>query len=118
MFGRDLQWDAFLLHPAYPRGRRVGQIVRTRSMWAQRLPSILANYVRRQQISRSFVLLSKQYAACVPTLTPAERRFVPSFTPGRDSGSAMRVVPGRIGAELSIMLPALLPSHRQTGRPG
>jgi hypothetical protein len=25
VFGRDLQWDAFLLHPAYPRGRRVGQ---------------------------------------------------------------------------------------------
>lgn len=94
------------------------QIAQTKSVWAQRLAAILADYVRRQKISRSFVLLSRQYAECVPPLTSAERRSVPMFTRGRDVGSAMRVVPGRIGAELSELLPALMASVSEPGRPG
>jgi hypothetical protein len=94
------------------------QIAQTRSVWAQRLPAILTDSVRRQQISRSFVLLSQQYAACVPPLTPNERRFVPEFIRGRDRGSAMRVVPGRIGTELSELLPELMARSSETGRPG
>jgi hypothetical protein len=97
-----------VLRPEEPIHWYNAQIARTRPVWARRLPTILADYVRRQQISRSFVLLSQQYAACVPKLTQAERRFVPSFIRGVDTGSAMRVVPGSIGAELSELLPALM----------
>lgn len=84
------------------------QMANTRPVWAQRLPAILADYVCRQHVDRSFVLLSRQYAACVPQLTQTEQRKVPTFTPGRDPGSAIREVPARIGAELSHLLAAFL----------
>jgi hypothetical protein len=85
----------------------------TRHVWSSRLPSILRDYVARQGITRSFVLLSSQYAACVPQLTPDEYRFVPTFDRARDGGSAMQVVPAKIGEELRRQLPKVLFS---TGR--
>jgi hypothetical protein len=84
------------------------QMAQTKPVWARRLPAILGDYIRRQRINRSFVLLSRQYAECVPVLTETERRLVPTFTRGRDPGSAIQVVPARIGAELSQLLPALV----------
>jgi hypothetical protein len=84
------------------------QIAQTRAVWTRRLPTILADYVRRQHVNRSFVLLSQQYAACVPQLMQTERRSVPRFIRGSDPGSPLRVVPARIGAELSQLLPALM----------
>lgn len=83
------------------------QMANTRPVWARRLPAILANYVRRQHVDRSFVLLSRQYAAYVPQLTQTEQRKVPTFTRSRDRGSAIREVPARIGTELSHLLAAL-----------
>jgi hypothetical protein len=80
----------------------------TRHVWSSRLPVILRDYVARQGITRSFVLLSSQYAACVPRLTPDEYRFVPTFDRARDQGSAMQVVPAKIGSELRRQLPRIL----------
>jgi len=97
-----------VLRAEEPIHRYNAQMAQTRSVWARRLPAILADYVRRQHVDRSFVLLSRQYAACVPQLTQTEQRMVPTFTRGRDPGSAIREVPARIGAELSQLLPALL----------
>lgn len=79
-----------------------------RSIWQRTLPTILRDYVRRQHMGRSFVLLSQQYAQCVPRLTPTEERTVPTFTRGRDEGAAMRVVPQRIEMELSHVLSGIL----------
>jgi hypothetical protein len=97
-----------VLRAEEPIHRYNAHMAQTRSVWARRLPAILADYVRRQHIDRSFVLLSRQYAACVPQLTQTEQRMVPTFTRGRDPGSAIREVPARIGSELSRLLPALL----------
>jgi len=58
-----------VLRAEEPIHRYNAQMAQTRSVWARRLPAILADYVRRQHIDRSFVLLSRQYAACVPQLT-------------------------------------------------
>jgi Peroxide stress protein YaaA len=80
----------------------------TRTVWTRRLPVILADYVRRQHVHRSYVLLSRQYATCVPPLTPTETRYVPAFTRGIDRGSPMREVPAHIGTELSQLLAALV----------
>jgi hypothetical protein len=80
----------------------------TRSVWAARLPVILTDYVHRQGVRRSYVLLSQQYAACVPRLTPTESRSVPTATRGRGQPSPMQVVPARIGTELNGLLPKLI----------
>jgi hypothetical protein len=69
----------------------------TRHVWSSRLPLILRDYVARQGITHSVVLLSSQYAACVPRLTPNEYRFVPTFDKAREQGSAIQVVPTKIG---------------------
>jgi hypothetical protein len=103
-----------VLRAEEPIYRYSAQMAQTRSVWAQRLPAILADYVCRQDIDRSFVLLSRQYAACVPQLTQTEQRMVPTFTRGRDPGSAIREVPARIGSELSRLLPALLRGSADT----
>jgi len=81
----------------------------TRSVWARRLPEILKNYVQLQGITHSMVLLSQQYAACVPKLTLDERRFVPTFSREHDQGAAIRVVPAKIGEELRRVLDAIAP---------
>jgi hypothetical protein len=87
----------------------------TRSVWARRLPAILAEYVARQKVIHSYVVLSSVYSACVPPLTPTERRFVPSFTRGIDHGSPMTEVPARVGAELADLLPALIEGQPPRG---
>ena len=82
----------------------------TRSIWSSRLPQILRSYVERQGIKTSYVLLSTQYAACVPRLTNDEYRYVPQFVRGRDSGSPIQVVPTKIGEELHRVLGTLAPA--------
>ena len=79
----------------------------TKDVWSRRLPTVLCDYVQRNQIHESIVLLSQQYAACVPRLTATERRFVPSFRRGFDEGAALQVVPAMIGEELARTLAAL-----------
>lgn len=83
----------------------------TRHVWSTRLPHILRDYVARQRITRSLVLLSTQYAACVPQLTSDEYRFVPTFDRTSDKGSAMQAVPAKIGFELLRQLQSLLRSQ-------
>ncbi len=82
----------------------------TRTVWSRRLPSILRSYVDRQGITHSHVLLSTQYAACVPRLSATEERFVPEFIRGRDHGAPMRIVPARIGDRLHRVLNTLTES--------
>ena len=79
----------------------------TKGVWFRRLPMILHDYLERNQINESIVLLSQQYAACVPELTASERRYVPSFRRGVDEGAAMQVVPALIGSELASTLASL-----------
>jgi cytoplasmic iron level regulating protein YaaA (DUF328/UPF0246 family) len=79
----------------------------TKGVWSRRLPVILRDYVERNQIDESIVLLSQQYAACIPALTANERRFVPSFRRGVDEGAALQVVPAMIGSELASTLASL-----------
>lgn len=91
--------------PIHRYNARIGQ---TKSVWKGRLPTILRDYVGRQQIRRSFVLLSKHYADCVPRgLTADEHWCVPTFDRQHDQGAPVRVVPARIGAELQRVLAAL-----------
>jgi hypothetical protein len=105
-----------VLRAEEPIHRYNAQMTRTQLVWAPRLPVILADYVRRQRIDRSYVLLSQQYAACVPQLTSTERRSVPRFTRGLDQGAPIRVIPSRIGAELSKLLPKLMSGITATGQ--
>jgi hypothetical protein len=79
----------------------------TKGVWSRRLPVILHDYIERNQINESIVLLSQQYAACVPELTANERRFVPSFRRGVNEGAAEQVVPAMIGSVLASTLASL-----------
>jgi hypothetical protein len=88
----------------------------TRSVWARRLPEILQSYVQLQGITHTLVLLSQQYAACVPELTSDERRFVPTFSRDHDQGPAVRVVPAKIGEELRRVLDAMVPLDPEARR--
>jgi hypothetical protein len=64
--------------------------------------------VLRNGIVRSIVVLSSAYASVLPErLTPEETRIVPSFDRAVDNGSAMRVVPERVGRALADVLAAL-----------
>lgn len=80
----------------------------TRTIWARRLPEILRDYVAANGISRTITVVSSGYAAVLPAdLTPNDSRFVPTFSRDRDSGSALRVVPERIGAQVAEVLATL-----------
>lgn len=71
----------------------------TRGIWRPRLARILADYVDRNGISQVFGSFSKGYAAVLPErLAPKDVRIVPTFVSGVvDDGSALQVVPHRIG---------------------
>jgi hypothetical protein len=88
----------------------------TRSIWAPRIPFILRDYVRQNAISRTFGAFSTGYATVVPDrLSGNDWRFVPRFVRGEDRGSAIRVVPERVGLSLSSLLKSgLQPSQGWT----
>jgi hypothetical protein len=80
----------------------------TRAVWARRLPEILRDYVAANGISRTITVVSSGYAALLPEdLTTNDTRLVPTFSRDTDSGSALRVVPERIGAHVADVLAAL-----------
>jgi len=77
---------------------------RTLTVWRSRIPLILRDYVSRNGIRRTFGAFSRQYAVAVPDrLSEEDWRAVPSFEQIARTGSAMRVVPERVG-ELTLGL--------------
>ncbi|MGH8982563.1 MAG: DUF7664 domain-containing protein [Acidimicrobiia bacterium] len=78
----------------------------TRSVWERRLRVLLPNYIKRYAIGRVFVSVSNAYAQCLPDSlgTLEEWRCVPAFDRDHDTGSAMRVVPERVGAAVTSLL--------------
>jgi hypothetical protein len=78
----------------------------TRSVWTRRLPMILRDYIERNGIRRTFTAVSNAYAQCLPARLGADHEWwsIPTFDPVHDSGSAMRVVPARIGESVAELL--------------
>lgn len=78
----------------------------TRSVWEGRLRALLPDYVARNGIRRVFLTVSNAYARCLPPALGVEQewRSIPAFDRTRDAASAMRVVPGRIGAAATALL--------------
>ena len=77
---------------------------RTLTAWRSRIPRILRDYVDRNGIRRTFGAFSRQYAAAIPDrLSEEDWRTVPSFEEIAGTGSAMSVVPQRVG-ELTLGL--------------
>jgi hypothetical protein len=65
----------------------------------------LRDYVAHNGITRMIATVSSGYASVIPTdLTDDDTRYVPTFTRGVDQGAALRVVPARIGQQLSKVL--------------
>jgi hypothetical protein len=92
--------------PIHHYGAYLGN--QTRDIWTRRAPIILHDYVRRNGIMRSIAVLSSAYASVLPErLAPEETRIVPSFDRAVDKGSAMRVVPERVGRALADVLATL-----------
>jgi hypothetical protein len=93
-----------LLRPEEPIHYYEAQIQRTAPVWRRRVPLLLADYVERQQIRRSFGAFSRQYATVVPTaLTGHDWRAVPMFTRG-DEGSAYHEVPRQVGSAVMRLI--------------
>ena len=87
-----------LLRLDEPIHRYEAQMARTRTIWRVRLPTILRDYVTRNDVRRVFGALSTAYYDAVgPSRwgpVDAETWWcVPRFRPGVDPGSAMREVP-------------------------
>lgn len=67
---------------------------------------LLADYVERQRIQRTFGAFSRQYGGMVPTrLTGNDWRAVPMFSRG-DEGSAYHEVPRRVGSSIMRLIEA------------
>ena len=70
----------------------------TRGVWAQRLSRLLPSYVNQNGIRKAFVAVSRSYASCLPEgFAETEWWGVPEFDPRIDRGSAMSVVPAKVG---------------------
>lgn len=77
----------------------------TRSIWSRRIPAILHDYVALNKIMRSITVLSSTYAGVAPErLTNSDLRIVPTFDKSVDGGSAIRVVPEKVGLALAKQL--------------
>ena len=105
-----------LLRPEEPIHRYQAHLSATKTVWRRRLPAILRDYVARNVITTTFGAFSSGYAAVVPdNLTGDDHRYVPTFRRGIDAGSAMRVVPERVGhAVLSLLASGLDPDSAWT----
>jgi len=103
-----------LVRPEEPIHYYEASIQRTSSVWRRRVPALLADYVERQRISRSFGAFSRQYASVVPLrLTGDDWRAVPRFSRG-DEGSAYHEVPRRVGSALMRLIEAQFVPERAT----
>jgi hypothetical protein len=101
-----------LLRPEEPIHRYKGHLSKTFSIWKNKLPAILKDYVARNQIRRTFGSFSSSYYAQVVPDDLAEEnwRAIPEFDSARDSGIAWTVVPAKVGAALvSLMRNDFLP---------
>ncbi len=78
----------------------------TSSVWRRRLPVILADYVSRNRIVRSFLSVSRSYANCLPHGLGLKEEWsaIPVFDPTRYPGGARTVVPARVGAAVHDLL--------------
>lgn len=95
-----------LVRPEEPIHYYEAQIQRTAPVWRRRIPLLLAEYVERQRIQRSFGAFSRQYGNVVPThLTGNDWRAVPVFRRG-DEGSAYHEAPRRVGSAVMRLIDA------------
>lgn len=93
-----------LVRPEEPIHYYQAPIQSTAPVWRRRLPALLADYVARHGIRRSFGAFSRQYASVVPVrLTNNDWRAVPTFSRG-DEGSAYHEVPRRVGAAVMRLI--------------
>jgi hypothetical protein len=102
-----------LLRPEEPIHRYKAHLSTTFSIWKDRLPTILRDYVARNGIRRTFGSFSTVYSQVVPgDLAEENWRAVPEFDPRRNPGIPLRVVPKKIGAALvSLMHNDFLPGE-------
>jgi hypothetical protein len=95
-----------LVRPEEPIHYYEAQIQKTAPVWRRRVPMLLADYVERQRINRSFGAFSRQYASVVPNrLTRNDWRAVPQFSRG-DEGSPYQEVPRRVGIAVMRLIEA------------
>lgn len=79
----------------------------TLTVWRERIPMILRDYVQRHEITRTIGVFSSAYATVIPDdLTGDDRRDVPHLDE-TDTGSAQTVVPRKIGESLVRALSGL-----------
>lgn len=72
----------------------------TLTVWRERIPMILRDYVRRHGIDRTIGAFSSGYASVVPDdLTGDDRWDIPHLDEA-DTGSAQTVVPRKVGESL------------------
>lgn len=77
----------------------------TQGVWSKRLPTLLDDYTKRNDIRRTFSAFSASYAAHVPRKVSTESwRAIPEFDRQIDRGSPMRVVPEKVGALLTSLM--------------
>lgn len=92
-----------LLRAEEPIQRYNAQMLDTLPVWRSRIPAILADYVARNDIRRTFGAFSRVYSRAVPErLTKEDWRAVPNFDE-LGGGSAMTRVPERV-AQLILEL--------------
>ena len=89
-----------LLRPEEPIHRYGAHMpTQTRGIWSRRLRVLLPDYVERNGIRRAFIAVSASYAGCLPRGFAAEEWWgIPEFDSEVDRGSAMQVVPAKVGA--------------------
>lgn len=89
--------------PIHDYGAHLAQ--HTRSVWGPRLRHLLPAYVQHNQIRRAFISVSNTYASVLPRgFAPNERWAIPTFDRAVDRGSAMRVVPAKVGRRVTELL--------------
>jgi hypothetical protein len=94
-----------LVRAEEPIHRYRAHLNQTRSVWSSRIPAILREYVQSHGITRTTAVVSQGYANVIPgNLTQDDRHIIPTFSRSRDQGSALVVVPERVGAELRKVL--------------
>lgn len=96
-----------VVRPEEPIHSYRAHLSRTRSVWWEKVPEILREYVRRNAIERTFGAFSSGYSAVVPAdLTGEDWRAVPSFDPATDEGIALTEVPKKVGQALESLMRA------------
>jgi hypothetical protein len=94
-----------LVRPEEPIHQYEAHLQQTRGIWSNRIPPVLRDYVRRNDIRRTFAVFSGSYSSVVPSeLTSRDWRGVEAFVAGVDEGSPLRVVPRKVGASLMRLM--------------